>query len=282
MYSITNTSYRTTEDRRHRTHLTVRPPSAVYCRPEVGFPIRKSLDQSPFAAPQGLSQRTTSFIASQHQGIHQIPLRHLIASIINAHPKTRLREPLGRGLGRCPDDLLPSRHTRPSTDHTPGSTRTAADAAIPIKPVTPGCSARPLDQLASTLSSGTSHVFGPEGPTTSAVKHDIHPMRITQGTPNRRTMPRSMIRRTKRPRHPELANPGIRPATEVTKPNTPIRNRIESLFTMSKSQSMPFHRNRHQGHCRPQGANSAKLLSGPQPSRGRLTLCGTTLTTGGA
>ena len=41
---------------------------------EVGFPIRKSGDQSLFAAPPGLSQRTTSFIASQRQGIHQTPL----------------------------------------------------------------------------------------------------------------------------------------------------------------------------------------------------------------
>ena len=51
----------------------------------MGFPIRKSADQSLFAAPHGLSQRTTSFIASQRQGIHRIPLRHLIALIINIH-----------------------------------------------------------------------------------------------------------------------------------------------------------------------------------------------------
>lgn len=51
----------------------------------MGFPIRKSADQSLFAAPHGLSQRTTSFIASQRQGIHRIPLRHLIALIIDAH-----------------------------------------------------------------------------------------------------------------------------------------------------------------------------------------------------
>jgi hypothetical protein len=50
----------------------------------VGFPIRKSADQSLFAAPHGLSQRTTSFIASQRQGIHRIPLRHLIALIVDA------------------------------------------------------------------------------------------------------------------------------------------------------------------------------------------------------
>ena len=49
----------------------------------MGFPIRKSLDQSSFAAPQGLSQRTTSFIASQRQGIHQMLLRHLITLMID-------------------------------------------------------------------------------------------------------------------------------------------------------------------------------------------------------
>jgi hypothetical protein len=41
---------------------------------KVGSPIRKSRDQSLFAAPPSLSQRTTSFIASQRQGIRQIPL----------------------------------------------------------------------------------------------------------------------------------------------------------------------------------------------------------------
>ncbi len=38
-----------------------------------GFPIRKSTDQSLLAAPRGLSQRATSFIASRRQGIHQMP-----------------------------------------------------------------------------------------------------------------------------------------------------------------------------------------------------------------
>ena len=55
----------------------------------VGFPIRKSTDQSLFAAPRGLTQRTTSFIASQRQGIHQMPLSRLIVLIINAHPVAR-------------------------------------------------------------------------------------------------------------------------------------------------------------------------------------------------
>ena len=40
----------------------------------VGFPIRKSPDQRLLAAPRGLSQRATSFIASTRQGIHHVPL----------------------------------------------------------------------------------------------------------------------------------------------------------------------------------------------------------------
>jgi hypothetical protein len=44
---------------------------------KVGFPIRKSTDQSFFAAPRSLSQRSTSFIASQRQGIHRMPLSTL-------------------------------------------------------------------------------------------------------------------------------------------------------------------------------------------------------------
>jgi hypothetical protein len=51
----------------------------------VGCPIRKSTDQSLFAAPHGLSQRITSFIACACQGIHQMPLYHLIILIANAH-----------------------------------------------------------------------------------------------------------------------------------------------------------------------------------------------------
>ena len=59
----------------------------------MGFPIRKFSDQSAFAAPRDLSQRTTSFIASQRQGIHRMPLRHLIALMIHA------RLPLGNRPG---------------------------------------------------------------------------------------------------------------------------------------------------------------------------------------
>jgi hypothetical protein len=51
-----------------------------FCLLKMGFPIRKFPDQSLFAAPRNLSQRTTSFIASQRQGIRRIPFRHLIVA----------------------------------------------------------------------------------------------------------------------------------------------------------------------------------------------------------
>ncbi len=38
-----------------------------------GCPIRKSPDQKLFAPPRGLSQLTTSFVASLCQGIHRMP-----------------------------------------------------------------------------------------------------------------------------------------------------------------------------------------------------------------
>src|SRR3954470_11056308 len=67
---------------------------------KVGFPIRKSSDQSSFAAPQGLSQRTTSFIASQRQGIHRMPLRHLIALMIDVRHSRDETRISARALGR--------------------------------------------------------------------------------------------------------------------------------------------------------------------------------------
>jgi hypothetical protein len=43
---------------------------------KVGFPIRKSPDQSLLTTPRRLSQRATSFIACTCQGIHQMLLPH--------------------------------------------------------------------------------------------------------------------------------------------------------------------------------------------------------------
>ncbi len=45
----------------------------------MGFPIRKSSDQRLLPSPRRLSQGATSFIASECQGIHQMPLSYLRA-----------------------------------------------------------------------------------------------------------------------------------------------------------------------------------------------------------
>ena len=56
-----------------------------------GFPIRISPDQSVLATPRSFSQPTTSFIASQCQGIRQTPLLCLISRFVSE--ETILRSP---------------------------------------------------------------------------------------------------------------------------------------------------------------------------------------------
>ncbi len=54
----------------------------------VGCPIRRSRDQRLLASPPGLSQRATSFIASQCQGIHQMPLVTRLSTAPNGKDQT--------------------------------------------------------------------------------------------------------------------------------------------------------------------------------------------------
>ncbi len=63
---------------RYLFNPTVERRMATTIKFQVGFPIRRSMDQSLFSAPHGLSQSITSFIASYCQGIHQTPLSRLI------------------------------------------------------------------------------------------------------------------------------------------------------------------------------------------------------------
>ena len=97
----------------------------------MGFPIRKCPDQSLFAAPRTLSQRTTSFIASQRQGIHRIPLRHLIVLMNNARPLP-IRSAAAGPLARTSGKQQPTLSERPVI-----ACRTRPDA----KAVKPGSSA---------------------------------------------------------------------------------------------------------------------------------------------
>ena len=93
----------------------------------VGCPIRRSLAQSLLAAPQGFSQRATSFIASWRQGIHQMPLLssspashhhklpHAICDRAGA-PARRRTAPTKTGRrrsGHCCRKLIPATTTKP-------------------------------------------------------------------------------------------------------------------------------------------------------------------------
>ena len=115
-----------------------------------GFPIRKSTDQRLFAPTRSLSQRTTSFIASYRQGIHQMPFGHLIALIKQCSPGPILPSPLWRREvservnlrlgGHCTERpevirinptqaLLFLQSPRPSTSNPPP---TIAQCALPL------------------------------------------------------------------------------------------------------------------------------------------------------
>ena len=57
----------------------------------VGCPIRRPGDQRALASPPGFSQRATSFIASQCQGIHQMPFSSPQTAPNNKNPGFRYR-----------------------------------------------------------------------------------------------------------------------------------------------------------------------------------------------
>ena len=96
-----------------------------------GFPIRISTDQSLLAAPHGFSQRATSFIASQCQGIHQMPFSCLIQDASCSHSRSSKTPSRAQGRTPTPRTGIPLRY---------GPFRTRAPRRRP-KP-TPGRPAR--------------------------------------------------------------------------------------------------------------------------------------------
>jgi hypothetical protein len=81
-----------------------------------------------FAAPHGLSQRTTSFIACACQGIHRTPFRHLIALIVDARhgPETiRQRSASSMPCRRADDMARPFRRSTEQVLKDQCHTRTA-------------------------------------------------------------------------------------------------------------------------------------------------------------
>ena len=96
----------------------------------VGCPIRRSRDQRSLASPPGFSQRAASFIASQCQGIHQMPF---------ISPDPRSRPP-----GGCPPGKRTPEHRRaqgqaPAAKPAPGRRRTppgtGSTTATPPRPL---------------------------------------------------------------------------------------------------------------------------------------------------
>ena len=64
------------------------------CPSGVGCPIRRSRDHRSLASPPGFSQRAASFIASQCQGIHQMPfIRARSRQAPAGRPTTRVTRP---------------------------------------------------------------------------------------------------------------------------------------------------------------------------------------------
>ena len=71
-----------------------------------GCPIRKSADRRARASPRSFSQRATSFLASQCQGIHQMPL-----SWLPSRSRRPRRQTPGSGLNSRKDTAAcPQRH----------------------------------------------------------------------------------------------------------------------------------------------------------------------------
>jgi hypothetical protein len=89
----------------------------------VGCPIRRSRDQRLLASPPGLSQRATSFIASQCQGIHQMPF----SFALEHHTQRQIPEPYRYGTALTLDaatfslceDTCRTRTSRPSSAFRP-------------------------------------------------------------------------------------------------------------------------------------------------------------------
>ena len=84
----------------------------------VGCPIRRPRDHRSLASPPGFSQRATSFVASQCQGIHQMPLSCSIRS--TGPPRAGTPEPR-RAQGQAPAPAVMKTHPRtPATGRTLG------------------------------------------------------------------------------------------------------------------------------------------------------------------
>ena len=100
--------------------------SAQDTRCRVGCPIRRSRDQRSLASPPGFSQRATSFIASQCQGIHQMPFFALDPGLpLVAKDKPRKTAAHRAKPQGDPRDMIPGASPKGQTSRQLGATLAA-------------------------------------------------------------------------------------------------------------------------------------------------------------
>ena len=160
---------------------------------EVGCPIRRSSDQSLLAAPQGLSQRATSFIASRRQGIHQMPFSH------SPRPsgKSRRPEPSAHPIGA--EQAYPCRAPPPAPPHERREEGGGKTAPLPVSRPPGDKPQRPVAHHHHTM---------------SCVKERLPPTQQPRAHPHKADVPSSILHRCpsssprKGERRPGLVGPG--------------------------------------------------------------------------
>jgi hypothetical protein len=118
-----------------------------------------------FAPSHSISQRTTSFIASYRQGIHQMPFCHLITLISNAHLCSRPRHPEKDALTRPHSAWWTLQKDQNFHQDIPGA---IADLTISPSPSTP------LASRLAALSGVASKASNPGYPLFTMSRIDLH------------------------------------------------------------------------------------------------------------
>ena len=134
----------------------------------MGCPIRRPRDHRSLASPPGFSQRAASFIASQCQGIHQMPFFGLDPKPAKPPPKGVAHQgsPPTGPFGQAPEP-------RRAQGQAPGR------GTPPAKPVDPAAGARMKTLLRTGRPQALACARGPSASVTFA--NSLHP--INQHTP---------------------------------------------------------------------------------------------------
>jgi hypothetical protein len=147
-----------------------------------GCPIRKSSDQSLLAAPQGLSQRATSFIASRRQGIHQMPFSHSPRPSGKSRQRSEIRSQRSEPI----HDPRPPASVRPPT----GAKQAYPCWAPPSAPQKKGGGRRHPCQSAGRQGTSPGRPVAHHHHTMSRVKERLPPLRQPTGSSTRSGCPK--------------------------------------------------------------------------------------------